>query len=421
MEHRSAYESLLRRNSPHLRNGRTVSRSQGTTALPALVQAQPLSVLEIGNGWFPERAGGLNRMFFNLNRHLPSVGIQPSGLVVGSGNIFEQSNGTTQGCIPSASPLPKRLFAFRNRAEDLLKTSRIDLVASHFALYTLPILDKVKNLPLVVHFHGPWGMEAAAEGANPLSTKAKRLIESAVYRQAHRYVVLSNAFAKILIEEYSVDPERIRIIPGGVDTATFGLGITRQQARQAFGFPTDRPIVLTVRRLAHRMGLESLINATLLLREKIPDILVAIAGSGILADKLQEKVSASGLDDHVKLLGFIPDHLLPYAYRAADLSIMPTQTLEGFGLSTVESLAAGTPALVTPIGGLPEVVQHLAGDLVLEGCSVEDIADGIRQALSGSLNLPSPTECQTFAARNFDWSIIAASTARVYRESYSSF
>jgi hypothetical protein len=80
MAHRSAYESLLRRNSPHLRNGRTVSRSQGTTALPALVQAQPLSVLEIGNGWFPERAGGLNRMFFNLNRHLPSVGIQPEGL-----------------------------------------------------------------------------------------------------------------------------------------------------------------------------------------------------------------------------------------------------------------------------------------------------------------------------------------------------
>ena len=95
----------------------------------------------------------------------------------------------------------------------------------------------------------------------------------------------------------------------------------------------------------------------------MPDLLVLVAGSGPLAAEL--KARAAGLEDHLQFLGFLPDEHLPVAYRAADLSVVPSVALEGFGLIVAESLAAGTPALVTAVGGLPETLEGLAPQCVM--------------------------------------------------------
>src|SRR5207249_11624167 len=58
-------------------------------------------------------------------------------------------------------------------------------------------------------------------------------------------------------------------------------------------------------------------------------------------------------------LGFIPDETLPSYYHAADVFVLPTRELEGFGLVTVEALACGTPVLGTPVGATPEVLSGL--------------------------------------------------------------
>jgi glycosyltransferase involved in cell wall biosynthesis len=90
--------------------------------------------------------------------------------------------------------------------------------------------------------------------------------------------------------------------------------------------------------------------------------------------------------------------------------------LEGFGLVAVESLAAGTPALVTPIGGLPEVVAGLSPSLVFRSFSAADIADGIMAALSGRGAIPSPGECRAYAEHHFSAIRMARQVADVYRE-----
>jgi glycosyltransferase involved in cell wall biosynthesis len=118
----------------------------------------------------------------------------------------------------------------------------------------------------------------------------------------------------------------------------------------------------------------------------------------------------------VRLLGFVPDESLPSAYRAADLSVVPTVALEGFGLIVVESLAAGTPCLVTPVGGLPEAVSGLSRALILRSTGAEAIADGLGDALTGVTPMPGPRECVDFARRNFDWPVIAERVRLVYEE-----
>jgi glycosyltransferase involved in cell wall biosynthesis len=266
----------------------------------------------------------------------------------------------------------------------------------------------------VVHFHGPWGQESRVEGDSSLVARAKTWLENYVYRHGTAFIVLSTAFRDVLVRKFDVDPERIHIVPGGVHADTFDTGRSRREARRRLGWPTDRPIILSVRRLARRMGLENLIDAIQIVRREHSDVLLHIAGSGPIEEELRARIAEQGLTDHVTLLGFVPENDLPLAYRAADVSIVPTVALEGFGLITIESLAAGTPVLVTPRGGLPEVVADLDSDLILSGDTAPVLADGLTQSLGGALSLPSSDECQRYVHERFDWPVIARRTRQVY-------
>jgi glycosyltransferase involved in cell wall biosynthesis len=209
----------------------------------------------------------------------------------------------------------------------------------------------------------------------------------------------------------------VRVVPGCVDVARFDIDTPGWSARQRLQLPQNRPIVLAVRRLVRRMGLEDLIDAMALLKKRRgSDAMLLIAGKGRLADELQQRIVEKGLENDVKLLGFVPDERLPELYRAATISVVPTVALEGFGLITAESLAAGTPVLVTPVGGLPEAVEGLSRDLVLPTTGAEALADGIASALAGRLRVPDAQACRDFARANFDHAVIARRVAEVYRE-----
>lgn len=372
------------------------------------------TVLQLGLGWFPESHGGAENVFYNLANHLPDAGFPVRGLVLGAGMAEADSGRRVVSFAPATASLPRRMAAARRGVADALARHDPDLVASHFALNTVAALPALRGRPLVVHFHGPWALESAAEGAGPLAVRFKFLVERLVYRRAARFVVLSRAFETILRERYRVPEARIHRVPGGVDAARYAIPEDRRAARDRLGWPRDRPIVLTVRRLVRRMGLAALLDAMADLRARVPDALLLVAGRGPEADALWRRVQALGLEEHVRLLGFVPDAALPLAYRAANLCVMPSQALEGFGLTALESLAAGTPVLVTPVGGLPEVVEGLDGDLVLDGTGARDLAAGLAEALTGARRLPDAAACQSHARHQFDWPVIAARIGRVY-------
>ncbi len=389
----------------------------GSLILPGALpgEMRETSVLQLGLGWFPETHGGAENMFYNLARYLPQQGIALSGLVLGTVSQTLDNGARIDSFAPPTASLPRRVAAARAAIAETLRWRSPDLVASHFALNTVGALPALRNRPLVVHFHGPWALESAAEGAGPLAVRLKFMVERLVYRRATRFVVLSQSFATILADRYGVPPERIHRVPGGVDAERYDLPDSRHQARARLGWPQGRPILLTVRRLVKRMGLTALVDAMVELRRRVPDVLLVVAGRGPEAAALQDRIGALGLEEHVRLLGFVPDAHLPLAYRAADLCVMPSQALEGFGLTALESLAAGTPVMVTPVGGLPEVVEGLDGDLVLAGIDARSIGIGLAEALTGVRRLPDADACRALVRSRFDWPVIAARTAAVYR------
>jgi glycosyltransferase involved in cell wall biosynthesis len=381
---------------------------------PEKPRSEALRVLEIGKSVFsPTNGGGLERMFDGLMRHLPAAGIDAHGLVADSVPSPYVSD-FPHDLIDESASLPKRLGAFRRTFRSILDSRSVDLVAGHFALYTAPVLDLLRDLPLVIHFHGPWGLESGAEGESWINVQSKLVLERLVYRRARHFIVLSEAFRDVLTEHYGIPSSRISIIPGGVDIDQFSGVSSQNEARLRSHLPIGSPIAVSVRRLARRMGLEHLIEAWAEICGRHPDALLLIAGKGPLHSELQAQILRLGLEENVRLLGFVPDAELPLLYRAADVTVLPTVALEGFGLTTVESLAAGTPPLVTPVGGLPEVVRGLDSRLILRDASVASLVEGLSSALSNPGRLPSASACQAFARAHYSWPVIANKTKTVY-------
>ncbi|MEZ2301874.1 MAG: glycosyltransferase family 4 protein [Microcoleus sp.] len=371
------------------------------------------NILCVGIGWFPKTPGGLDRYVYELTHQLAAS--QHRVELCGVGLPETQLNSSVK-LTNLAQPdirLWERLWLIRSNFLQR-KFATPDAINLHFALYSFPLLQVLpRGVPVTFSFHGPWALESKQEGAGKLSVFLKHWVEDRVYHRCDRFIVLSKAFGDILHQEYQVPWSKIHVIPGGVDLSRFQFDRSRLAARAEIHWPENRPIIFTARRLVHRMGLDRLLTAIAMIKPQIPDIWLAIAGKGPLQAVLQQQATDLGLNDNVKFLGFLPDDQLPIAYQAADLSVMPSQSLEGFGLAVLESLACGTPALCTPVGGMPEILEPFSPNLITTSIEATAIADRLEQLLLKKVPMPSREACHEYASMNFDWQKIAQKVRKV--------
>jgi glycosyltransferase involved in cell wall biosynthesis len=371
----------------------------------------PLSLLLIGLEYFSARAGGLNRYAEGLLGALRHRGVGARYLAVGGAagrpDDFQRS-------VDATKPLPSRLFALARAARG--EAAFVDVIDVHFALHGFAVLAAVgRKRPYVVHFQGPWADESALQGAGPAVVATKRLMERSVYRRASAIVVLSQAFRRILVEDYGVVPWRIEVLAPGVDLDAFHDG-GREDARRRFGVGAEF-LAVTVRRLVPRMGHDVLLDAWAQLVARHPDRAprLLIAGAGPDREQLEERAARLGLQNHVEWLGPIDDRALCDLYRAADVSVVPSVALEGFGLVVLESLASGTPVIASDIGGLPEALDGLHDGLVVRPGDADALAARLEEALIGSRPLPARAECRRHAER-YNWDSVARGHMQIYRD-----
>lgn len=207
-------------------------------------------------------------------------------------------------------------------------------------------------------------------------------IERFVIRRCRSVVVLSEFMRRRIMEVHGIPAQQISLIPGAVDPQQFMPPLSRADVRRALELAGEQTVLFTVRNLVPRMGLENLIDAVAGLRERHPALLVLIGGEGPLRGALEVRIARYGLERQVRLLGFVSEARLQQYYQAADLVVMPTLQLEGFGLVTVEAMACGTAVLSTPVAALPEVVGRLDPLLVAEGTDGAALAKAIDHILT---------------------------------------
>jgi glycosyltransferase involved in cell wall biosynthesis len=133
------------------------------------------------------------------------------------------------------------------------------------------------------------------------------------------------------------------------------------------------------------MGLENLIMASKILVSEGYQFRTFIGGSGPLRSNLEGKVAEYGLENTVYLLGKIPENKLSLSYAAADCFVLPTRSLECFGLIVLEAYASGTPVIATPIGSIPEVMGNGFHEWLAADITAEALALQMRSFLRGEL------------------------------------
>lgn len=248
-----------------------------------------------------------------------------------------------------------------------------------------------------------------------LGTGLLWLIEGACLRRATRIHVLSDYSARLLWKLYRVPSRRIVKISGGVDTRWFRPAEDREATRRALGLPQGSVLLFTLRDLEPRMGLDALIRAIALVRQDLPVRLV-IGGRGVLRAELEALANTLGLTGVVSFAGLIPEADLPSYYQAADLFVLPTRALEGFGLVTVEALACGTPVLGTPVGATPEILGSLAPEFLTDDASPEALARGVRRVVPLLGDAGFRTRCREHAESHYAWQAAAARLEEVLEE-----
>jgi glycosyltransferase involved in cell wall biosynthesis len=265
----------------------------------------------------------------------------------------------------------------------------------------------LRSLPRLMVFHSPWGDEYRIDvpGARGrLGASVRTHLERKNVSTTPAFVTLSSYMSCLLRERHSVESERIRIVPGGVDSDQFNPGDGRLAARERLGWPLRVPTLVTVRNLRARMGLSTLLEAVATLRTTIPALRWVLVGDGPQRQELQDRARDLGLADVVELAGFVGDSELPDYYRAADLSVVPTVALEGFGLVILEALACGTPAVSTPVGGIPEILEDLDRRLLCPDTTAAGMANTLSVVLKDDgLRADLAARCRPYVEARFSW------------------
>lgn len=381
-----------------------------------------LNILATGLDWPSDKPGGLNIYYRSICKTLALRHCIEALVCCNEPPEQEpETNLTLSNISNPLMPLLRRQKEFKKYAARVINERNIDIIYSHFAPYGLGAARIAfgKNIPLIVGFHGPWAAEMKVEEAGlkgRIRSALARRMENNTYRLADRFIVLSRYFKRVLQEDYGIAPDRIHIVPGAADTERFRPTDDKKQLRNKLGLPEDGLIALSVRRLVNRMGLLQLVEAWTEVVRQHPDALLYIGGIGPLKEALETAIQRNGLEQNVYMLNYIPEELLPSYYQAADLVIVPTQALEGFGLTTVEALASGVPVFATPVGGNLEILTRFSPDFLSEGITVNALAKGLNHVLKRREQWPSAQQCREYVMEHYTWNQVLKAIEDIFME-----
>ena len=268
------------------------------------------------------------------------------------------------------------------------------------------------HIPELYFFYSSWAQEYRIRQQfnrtlNPIhhiGAWVRNSLEGFTIHCSDCVVTLSQFTADQLQFYHPVSQDKIVKINGAVDTERFQPGRAVVEARKTLGWPPDKKILLTVRRLEARMGLGNLLEALAELVRDERDLHLYIVGQGSLRAYLEEKVRDLRLEAAVTFAGLVAEDSLPLCYQAADVFVLPTQELEGFGLVTVEALACGCPVVGTRVGATPEILGPLDPSLLVDGTTPAEIARALENFLRREESWPDlRRQCAAYAREKYAW------------------
>ena len=318
---------------------------------------------------------------------LPKYGFQPIGITtydnetnlsefhfpmrVGH-NFKTLTKGKLTPLLSAAGKVTKYNFASWNRRVFNLKnlTSDLDLIYSADTWYPYTYQAVKTGIPTIITEweNIPYNVEEWPYGKNKKYNTA---------HAAHFVAITEKAKATLIID--GVDPDKISVVPAGIDCELFKPAEKNDQYAQKIGLSKDSLRILFVGRLVPEKGIFDLLNAFSMLLKKVQNVelMLRSSGSSIMQMETRRRIENLQITDKVKFLGGLEYYSdMPKMFNEADvfcLPSVPTKTWsEQFGFALAEAMACGKPVVSTLSGSIPEVVKdNVTGILVKPSSPLE--------------------------------------------------
>jgi glycosyltransferase involved in cell wall biosynthesis len=408
-----------------------------------------MHIVIVHRGMFPERVGGTYSYIYEQGRRLAARGHQID--VIASTReptasppfdfegmtIHTYAYRKINPILSTLQHMNKTAALYRGiaerRAVDVLSIhdSHLGLKLARSALGRSAVQIPTYHAPVFLEFrfNTQWKIETERSPLKRLVLRAtepplerfQKRFEDGVLRSAQGIVVLSK-YSRGHIERNfpSVDLAKVSIIPGGVDVDRFRPAASKLDVRRELGLEEDAVHLLTVRKLVPRMGLENLIRAMSEIVERRDvggtKVKLTVCGRGPLRPVLERLSEELGVADAVTLAGNVSDEDLVKHYQAADLFVLPTTALEGFGISTVEALSTNLPVVGTPAGATPEILAAIDERLLTRDASASAIAEAVIAWLSWRDEDAGSTRYRDEVVAKYSWERVCDQLEDYYSE-----
>jgi len=301
-----------------------------------------------------------------------------------------------------------------------------DLVHTHYWLsgWVGRNTKEIWGVPLVASFHTLGKVKNYSLSRDERPESSARLAgEEAVIAEADRIMAATPVEAAQLVGLYRAAPQRIRLVPPGVDHDVF-FPRPRDEARARLHLTGVR-LLLFVGRLQPHKGPDVAVRALAEALARDPgnteDVVLAIVGGpsgtghGAEVARLMDLAGALGVEERVMLFPPQPQARLADFYAAAETVLVPSRS-ESFGLVALEAQACGTPVVAAAVGGLRYVVDDGSTGFLVEGHDPGDHAERVLEILGDPAAARRMGECGAAESLRFSWDSTASEILSVYRE-----
>jgi glycosyltransferase involved in cell wall biosynthesis len=209
--------------------------------------------------------------------------------------------------------------------------------------------------------------------------RKRRLICRALARFTDLSLAVSQGVKDNLVKEIGLEPNKVRVVPNGVDMAAIDAARLGSEVRRELGLPQAATVVGLVGRLDHwGKGHKELFSAMAQHKERFP-YHALIVGGGRREAEVKQMAASLGLSGQVHFLGSRRDVL--DLLQTMDIFVLPSYS-EGVSLALLEAMAAGLPVIVSRVGGNPEVVTDGETGLLIPPRDAEALAQALERLLA---------------------------------------
>jgi len=251
----------------------------------------------------------------------------------------------------------------------------------------------------------------------PLKTFVFRYLQKIVLNNCDICTVNSIATKNELIKRFPNFRNKLITIPMGVDTKLFESKKLKHRSKRY----SDKQIILFVGRLNEQKGLEYLIEAINIAKDKIPDIKLLIIGEGNYKTTLKRLVDYLKISNCVEFLGAMSHKEIVYFYNLANIFVLPSITskigTEGLGLVLLEAMAAKVPVIGTSTGGVRFIIKNKETGILVKEKNSEKLASAIVLLLSDKkLKEKIIINANKFVNDNYSWDVIVNKFNNLYEK-----